>query len=288
MARKFSQNGMVVIPVPSPPRPTVDIELNGNPITINNCVGENFKGLSIYGKSVQDGTPTPDAPVEIESAGNTGSITVTLSDGADQSQTLTYPTPNGLPGIPVESGGNYTDKDGQQWICDEVDFGRGKYVQRVKQFSNVTFGVSRIPSSVTESTMYETSLLNAEISGYNFSLCNSMPYNKYILNTNVTGFYVYNDTIRARFAGSKDDEANKAKLATYTWLTQCSPVETNLTPEQIDDYKDLTTYEPVTTVYSEDNIAGMKVKATVYDSEVMALSLDRPDDMYKFQPVNGR
>ena len=40
-------------------------------------------------------------------------------------------TPNGLPGIPVTSGGNYTDANGQQWICDEVDFERGVYVQRV-------------------------------------------------------------------------------------------------------------------------------------------------------------
>lgn len=37
-----------------------------------------------------------------------------------------------LPGIPVASGGNYTDGNGQQWICDEVDFERGVYVQRVK------------------------------------------------------------------------------------------------------------------------------------------------------------
>lgn len=48
-------------------------------------------------------------------------------------QHLTISTPNGLPGIPVDSGGNYTDSDGQQWICDEVDFKRGKYVQRVKK-----------------------------------------------------------------------------------------------------------------------------------------------------------
>lgn len=45
--------------------------------------------------------------------------------------TATVSTPNGLPGIPVESGGNYTDANGQQWICDEVDFGKGVYVQRV-------------------------------------------------------------------------------------------------------------------------------------------------------------
>jgi hypothetical protein len=37
-----------------------------------------------------------------------------------------------LPGIPVTSGGNYTDSDGQQWICDEVDLEHGVYVQRVK------------------------------------------------------------------------------------------------------------------------------------------------------------
>ena len=46
-------------------------------------------------------------------------------------QLLTIPTPNGLPGIPVTSGGNYTDENGQQWICDEVDMERGMRVQRV-------------------------------------------------------------------------------------------------------------------------------------------------------------
>jgi hypothetical protein len=48
-------------------------------------------------------------------------------------QTLTALTPNGLPGIPVSTGGNYTDEDGQQWICDEVDYGKGVYIQRVKR-----------------------------------------------------------------------------------------------------------------------------------------------------------
>lgn len=40
-----------------------------------------------------------------------------------------------LPGIPVTSGGNYTDSDGQQWICDEIDFERGVYVQKVGRFT---------------------------------------------------------------------------------------------------------------------------------------------------------
>ena len=46
-------------------------------------------------------------------------------------QTFTVSTPNGLPGIPVSSGGNYTDETGQQWVCDEIDFARGVYIHRV-------------------------------------------------------------------------------------------------------------------------------------------------------------
>ena len=76
-------------------------------------------------------SPNPDYPQEIVTAGSDGSIDIAVSDGADQSQQLSIQTPNGLPGIPVDSGGNYTDADGQQWVCDEVDFERGVYVQRV-------------------------------------------------------------------------------------------------------------------------------------------------------------
>lgn len=45
----------------------------------------------------------------------------------------TIPT-NGLAGIKVDSCGNYTDQNGQQWICDEVvkyDDGSGKHIQRL-------------------------------------------------------------------------------------------------------------------------------------------------------------
>ena len=48
-----------------------------------------------------------------------------------KAQTCFVSTPNGLPGIPVTTGGNYTDANGQQWICDEIDFERGVYVKRV-------------------------------------------------------------------------------------------------------------------------------------------------------------
>lgn len=50
-------------------------------------------------------------------------------------QQLITSTPNGLCGLPVSSGGNYTDKAGQQWICDEVDFERGVLVKRTKKIT---------------------------------------------------------------------------------------------------------------------------------------------------------
>lgn len=43
----------------------------------------------------------------------------------------TLPLTVPLYGIPVASGGNYTDKNEQQWLCDEIDAMRGVYVQRL-------------------------------------------------------------------------------------------------------------------------------------------------------------
>lgn len=60
-------------------------------------------------------------------------------------QTLTLQTPNGLPGLKVEENGNYTDKNGQQWITDEIDLARGSmcrglentHVLETKTYSNL-------------------------------------------------------------------------------------------------------------------------------------------------------
>ena len=65
-----------------------------------------------------------------------GEINVSVSDGGTQSQTLTLSIPGGLPGIPVDSGGNYTDESGQQWIADVKDYGTGKYTQNIGQIAS--------------------------------------------------------------------------------------------------------------------------------------------------------
>ena len=84
-------------------------------------------------------SPSPDYPQEIQSAGDDGNLSVIVKNpDNEQMQSVSFSRPNGLPGIPVSSGGNYTDENGQQWICDEVDFERGVYRQRIKHV-NVVF-----------------------------------------------------------------------------------------------------------------------------------------------------
>lgn len=56
-----------------------------------------------------------------------GYVSTDYEPYAEQTTNIPYT----LNAIPVDSGGNYTDPDGQQWICDEIDFERGVYIQRI-------------------------------------------------------------------------------------------------------------------------------------------------------------
>ena len=252
----------------------------GNPIAVDDAFSAPLCGLTVYGKSAQDGTPTPDSPVPIVSAGDGGSVavkvtgknllkirdgkqttrgvTVSAADGlisilgtatetgwaildidslnmsstailsssinsprvvlasptfvmvlaqnksaiatdtikkicftVIQGQTynltgvkiqlelgstatayspyreqlLTLPTPNGLPGIPVTSGGNYTDPQGQQWVCDEVDLERGMKVQKVDKAAFDSTKTLAEQNAILASPI-ETPLTPAEIAAY--------------------------------------------------------------------------------------------------------------------------
>ena len=81
-------------------------------------------------------------------------------------QTLALQTPNGLPGIPVTSGGNYTDPQGQQWVCDEVDLERGVMVQRVDKSAFDTSKTLAEQSNAILATPIEVPLTDAEIAAY--------------------------------------------------------------------------------------------------------------------------
>jgi hypothetical protein len=49
---------------------------SGENILLTDSTENEFKGLTVYGKSTQDGTPTPEAPIPIVSAGASGSVEV--------------------------------------------------------------------------------------------------------------------------------------------------------------------------------------------------------------------
>ena len=83
------------------------------------------KGTKPLPVQKHNGTPRPENPIPIVSAGTSGSITLSITDGADQSQSLTISTPNGLLGVPVSSGGNCTDSTRQAFTSDYWDFADG-------------------------------------------------------------------------------------------------------------------------------------------------------------------
>lgn len=359
MARSFKQRGTVVVPLAESPVPMVEVESTDNPASFSETVaGEgNITGLIVYGKSTQDGTPSPENPVPIVSAGDGGNvevlvtgknlldiskmpqrstngITFSLENGgirisgtataiADspiftfrlpagtyisnmnkasfpwlssasyvierggsnfwlaagraftvldgdigkyfyfavnegqtvneiiypqlevgptatpyepyKSQSLTISTPNGLPGIPVDSGGNYTDAEGQQSACDVKDYGTGKYTQMV-----------------------------GHIESYN--------------GENITTPYM--------------STTGQLSIGAEVYYVLDEPVVTDISDEELAAYRALHTYDGTTVIsVSSDPIApGLKTKVKVIDPnsgnpQVMRLWLDEEGQPAK---INGR
>lgn len=349
----------------------------GNPIAVDDAFSAPMCGLTVYGKSTQDGTPTPDAPVPIVSAGDGGSVAVkvtgknlfyeqefqeyfinlmantvglspgnvssvlqvvtgakyyvtrskigtkfrvavvdelptygnpvTLSRGINadskrqaeisatskymviqcedeaafsglmvsldssttyspyREQLLTLPNPNGLPGIPVTDGGNYTDPQGQHWVCDEVDLERGMKVQRVTtmvfsdaskfraeattigtRFSTRVNSLKDVDKDTVDANAFCSALLLGSRGGTwtvpnIFTVSNKILY---ISPANITSL----------------SELQQYLQQTPMTLTAIlvTPIETPLTPDEIAAYKALVAYGPDTVVQASDG-AGVKL-----------------------------
>lgn len=170
-------------------------------------------------------------------------------------QTLIVQTPNGLPGIPVSSGGNYTDEKGQQWVADEIDLANGEMVQRIGKTvvdgEKVKFVASS--NSVYWNLPFKTS--PGIISG---SPCTSRYFadGKFWANNSYDFVWTtpgkmkpYFDTSEElnAFCVQKNSEGNP--LTIYYRLE--TPIRTPLPPETIAAYKALRTYSPTTTVIND-------------------------------------
>lgn len=225
----------------------------GNPIDVDDAFAAPLCGLTVYGRSTQDGTPTPDAPVPIVSAGDGGTIAVTLSDGNGKMQTLTLPTPTGLPGIPVATGGNYTDPQGQNWVCDEVDLERGVKVQRVNAVDLSTCVITGITNLAATKRL----AIRLPLNGRDYkteALCNKLQF-VVSFTKDTTHFYI--DVSHAQVfipIGAKNPEEGEYIL----FYVLATPIETPLTPAEIAAYKAITAYAPDTVVQASDG-AGIKL-----------------------------
>lgn len=342
----------------------------GNPIAVDDAFSAPLCGLTVYGRSTQDGTPSPDAPVPIVSAGDSGSVAVKvtgknrmppnlkngnfaecfvkkntpitlvfkgdlvsqggnilffdednnqnwfgidkgkaehhikypvdltkfqylLADMASENvcltwnasspdyepyreQLLTLPTPTGLSGIPLTSGGNYTDPQGQQWVCDEVDLGRGVKVQRVKVLNLLDsrgFDNNGTWHITTKQFGAGTSYIPmAWYDSITKCLCTTFPVQmtSYSTGSNADLSLYYSetgDTISLKSAlfnpkgqSATVDEAKAWFTAHPTYLyVPIEPIETPLTPAEIAAYKALTVYGPDTVVQVGDG-AGVKLE----------------------------
>ena len=348
----------------------------GNPISVDDAFPAPLCGLTVYGKSTQSGTPTPDAPVPIVSAGDGGSLTVKVTGknrmppnlkygdvlecfvkkntpitlvfkgdlvsqggnilffdennnqkwfGIDagkaehhitypvdvtkfqyllanmasenvcltwnasspdyepyREQLLTLPTPTGLPGIPVTSGGNYTDSTGQQWVCDEVDLERGVRVQRIASFVINAENADNffVTNAFTEITVATNARLPTpqktnrdDRKNGRCIFCEALPWkiDAWAIPVNAIGFVEDNSvdlTIENSYLGLSEASTNaerKTALVKYFTDNPChvvyriaTPIENPLTPAEIAAYKAFVTYGPDTVVQAGDG-AGVKL-----------------------------
>ncbi len=202
-------------------------------------------------------SPNPEYLQEIEMSGKSGKIGLTISDGQEKEQVLNISAPNGLIGLPVDSGGNYTDSGGQQWICDSVEFysdGTGKKIQRLKRASGLVFRKVSYGTQ-EESYLYETYLSDLAENGYPPCLCTGLKYDKKILDNNLNGMYAYPKSIRARFKDSKNEQEDIEKLKTFEFLYVLqTPIETDLSSEEIAAYRALKLYNPVVNVFTAESL----------------------------------
>lgn len=189
--------------------------------------------------------------------------TATAYEPCETPQALTLATPNGLPGIPVPSGGNYTDADGQQWVCDEIDMERGVYVQRVQKMQlTSTMGTGWYAAMNGKRIYTEIKTLRKEIGSPIF--CTHAVKGEWASDARGT-ICLGNKNVGAVGFSTADFatvDAVKAFLDAndvFIVAPLITPIETPLTDAEIAAYKALTTHYPTTTIYNDES-AEMEVE----------------------------
>ena len=177
----------------------------------------------------------------------------------DDSKFTSISTPNGLPGIPVYSDGNYTDMDGQEWLCDTIDLETGLYTKRC---GVATFNGGNTESwSASESVagrFYTTSGATPNARPYAHHLCtHSLPAPPRET-TSIIGksFFTGGGNFDINTSYSSISEF-KAALATSNMRLIYElnvPEETQLTEEQLTALRSIWSRKGLTYLYTTDQV----------------------------------
>lgn len=162
-------------------------------------------------------------------------------------QTLIIPTPGGLPGISVSSGGNYTDEKGNQWVADEIDLARSEKVQRCKRSMLTLRKVGN---------RYVANGIRGGSTNYPNVICDKFAYNP-SANDGSPGIRL-SANYDAIVAWCENFEEASSIIEVDVTYVLATPIRTPLPPETIAAYKALKTYSPATTVINDAG-AGMSV-----------------------------
>lgn len=205
--------------------------------------------MMLYGKSSQDGTPTPDNPVEIKSVVNP-TVKVTNEDETE-SQTVTLPYT--LNAIPVSSGGNVTIGE-QQYISDYVDIEKGKLYRKVKRLNLKDVADIKISHGFHSngSGFLTVAVGNANIEHRPIS--NRYKSSKWTQTSGCVYTPIANDIVLVDDRFTDKQTAIKLVQDTYVIYALSSQTEEDLSLKQIKSLKSLSTNYPVTniTVGSEE------------------------------------
>lgn len=198
---------------------------------------------------------------------------------------------NILPGIPVTSGGNYTDSDGRQWVCDEIDLERGVYVQRIK-IDTVTISSQGVLDNGLKAGIYKARDKVPQLSVG--AICDRAKY------VGMSGSAkkpncVYENVNTFGFTGTETDTL-EALQAAYNGATiayiLATPIETPLTAEEITAFKALRTNYPNTTILNDAG-AWMSVKynadtkSYIDEPKVLKLVDSSTGVVYELKIANG-
>lgn len=194
---------------------------------------------------------------------------------------VTVSTLNGLPGIPVPSDGNYVDANGQQWICDEIDFKRGVLVQNILKyvFTGEESWQSYQNPSYNNTYRYRIRTMQGiqgVVDVYKVNiLCSHFLYGGYVSEDQLTGIGVSEaNYVYLRFDGENDtittvDELKAFMLEQYTNGTPVYilarrdiPIETPLTNDELKAYRTLLSHSPETNIFTDVDV-NMEVSYSV-------------------------